>query len=94
MKLHVTTSAVECFQKEWGFARGDVVRIFVRCCGMSEDGPYWLGIQHDRPMFIGLMAIENHITFYMEEQDVWFLEGHNLTIDCEGEEIKFFMPSA
>lgn len=92
MKLNVTSNAVHCFQKEWGFTQGDVVRIFVRYSGMSEKGPYSLGIQHDRPMYIGISTVQDNITFYMEENDLWFLDGRDLTIDSEGEDILFQLP--
>lgn len=92
MKLIVTPAAVSCFKNEWGFREGDQVRIFVRYSGMGEDGPYSLGISHDTPMHIALSTVQDDITFYMEHNDVWYLEGRELTIDGKGEDIMFVLP--
>ncbi|MBU5445305.1 HesB/YadR/YfhF family protein [Paenibacillus sp. MSJ-34] len=90
MKLIVTPAAVSCFKKEWGFREGDSIRIFVRYSGgMSPQGPFSLGIISDTPIQAAASTVAEQITFYMEQNDIWYTEGEDLQIDCEGEDIVF-----
>jgi uncharacterized protein YneR len=88
MGFEVTPAALECFQKEWGFEDGEQIRVFVRYVSGGET-PFALGITRDTPQEPVLTAHAGALTFFMERQDVWFLEGSRLQIDCEGEDIVF-----
>ncbi|MCG7407385.1 Fe-S cluster assembly protein HesB [Paenibacillus sp. ACRRX] len=89
MQLRVTSEAVQRFQSEWGFVAGDSVRVFVRYSGFSATGPYSFGIMKDSPRYPAVTVQLNGITFYMEQNDIWFLENEQLTIDERNEEIVF-----
>ncbi|MFD1954888.1 Fe-S cluster assembly protein HesB [Paenibacillus thailandensis] len=86
MALTVTAAAVDCFKKEWGFGEGENIRIFVRYVSGGRE-PYALGITRDDPINAALSTSEGGLRFYMETNDVWFLEGRDLTIDASGEDI-------
>ena len=88
MKLTVTEAAITCFTKEWGFHEGDYIRIFVRYAGGGEDA-YALGIMSGRPISPGLQEHTGKLTFYMEETELWYLDGRDLTLDAKGEDIYF-----
>ncbi len=89
MILRVTPEAVQRFQKEWGFASGDTVRIFVRYSGFSESGPYSFGIMKDTPRYPAVLVEIEGISFFMEQNDTWFVEEEALTIAEANEEIVF-----
>jgi len=88
VELIVTPSALSCFKGEWGFDDGEVIRVFVRYVSGGE-APFALGITRDTPMDAAVRTEAERLTFYMERNDVWFLEGRSLKIDCEGENIVF-----
>ncbi|WP_341805098.1 Fe-S cluster assembly protein HesB [Paenibacillus turpanensis] len=87
--MSVTPQAVACFLKEWGYQEGDEVRIYVRYSGGGGNDPFSLGVMKDSPRYPMLTVKENGMTFYMEENDVWYLDGEDLTVDCRKDEIVF-----
>ena len=89
MQLKVTPAAVERFKTEWGFEQGDDIRIFVRYSGFSESGPYSFGIMKDSPRDPATQTQTGGLTFYMEQNDLWFLDEKELTVDEKHEEIVF-----
>lgn len=88
MKLHVTNSALACFRSEWDFREGDEIRIYIRYSGGGADA-FAFGITKDSPQSPALSADRNGIVFYMEKDDVWYLEGGELTVDCRDGQIVF-----
>jgi len=92
MNMTVTQPALEWFQSEWGFKSGDFVRVFVRYGGNStiHEG-FSLGIAKGEPKEIGMSVTLEGITFYMEQDDVWYVNGKQLVLDYqkENEELLF-----
>jgi uncharacterized protein YneR len=88
MNINVTQEALSCFLGEWGYEQGDKVRIFVRYSGGSEDA-FAFGIMKDSPMYPAVSEVKRDITFFMEQNDTWYLDGKNLTIDYEDDMIVF-----
>ncbi|WEK55139.1 MAG: Fe-S cluster assembly protein HesB [Candidatus Cohnella colombiensis] len=88
MDLVITPTALDCFKEEWGFDEGEMIRIFVRYVSGGEV-PFAFGIIRDTPHDVAVTRVAEHLTFYMEHKDVWFLEGKSLTIDCHGDGITF-----
>lgn len=88
MNFDVTQSAIACFTKEWGFKEGDHVRVFVRYSGGGEDA-FAFGIMKAAPVYPAISVKNQNITFFIEANDLWYLDGKNLTLDCKNEEIVF-----
>lgn len=86
MLLKVSDAAIDCFKKEWGFSEGESIRIFVRYVSGGKE-PYALGITRDEPINAALSASAGGMRFYMESNDIWFLEDNDLEIDAAGEDI-------
>ncbi|WP_068774778.1 HesB/YadR/YfhF family protein [Paenibacillus sp. FJAT-26967] len=86
MGIRVSAGAIACFKGDWGFQNGDQVRIFVRYSGGGEDA-FTFGIMKDSPHYPGMTAEEDGISFFMEQSDIWYLEGRDLVIDGNGEDI-------
>lgn len=94
MKIIVTQQAVAWFEQEWGFRTGDFVRIFVRYGGHSTvHEAYSLGITREEPKEMAASTTERGITFYMEQDDLWYLNEKDLRIDVQPgtDEISFLL---
>lgn len=87
MHLRVTAEAIQRFQSDWGYTAGDTVRIFVRYSGFSASGPYSFGIMKDQPQHPAVSETVEGITFFMEQNDLWFLDNRELVLDANGEDI-------
>lgn len=86
MKLTVTSKAVDWFRQEWGCQEGDMIRFFVRYGGVSTvQDSFSMGISKEQPNEIGLSAIVDGITFYMEQDELWYINGKDLTVDYKPE---------
>ncbi|WP_141501977.1 HesB/YadR/YfhF family protein [Paenibacillus luteus] len=91
MKLIVEQPAASWYKTEMGLVDGDAIRIFVRLggCGSVHPG-LSLGITKDEPRSIGLSVEAEGVTYYIEEDNLWYLEKKSLRIsfDEKHEEIK------
>lgn len=88
MRISVTPAAAACFKQEWGFKDEDSVRIYVRYSGGGEDA-FSFGIMKDKARYPIVSTTEAGIYFYMEENDAWYMDGKDLTIDFRNDSIVF-----
>ncbi|MCA0755993.1 HesB/YadR/YfhF family protein [Paenibacillus sp. N4] len=84
MKLVVEQPAARWYKTEMGLADGDAVRIYVRLggCGSVHPG-LSLGVNKDVPRTIGLSDTVDGVTFYIEEDNLWYLDNRTLTISFD-----------
>lgn len=84
MKLVVEQPAARWYKTEMGLADGDAVRIYVRLggCGSVHPG-LSLGVIKDVPRNIGLSDTVDGVTFYIEEDNLWYLDHKTLTISFD-----------
>lgn len=91
MKLVVEQSAARWYKTEMGLSDGEFIRIYVRLggCGSVHPG-LSLGVVKDEPRSIGLSVNEEGVTFYIEEDNLWYLDNKTLRIsfDEKDEEIQ------
>ncbi|MBM7563243.1 HesB/YadR/YfhF family protein [Paenibacillus sacheonensis] len=81
MKLSVEQTAAQWYIRELELSDGDHLRIFVRLGGSGSVQPgYSLGIMKDIPRNPGLKDVVEGITFYMESDNLWFLDNKQLLI--------------
>lgn len=81
MQLTVTQNAVDWFKRDWRFQPGDEIRIFIRYGGGGTS--FSLGLRKERARNIGLSTKTSDVVFYLDEEDVWYLENRDLTIDYD-----------
>lgn len=82
MNLTVTSAAVDWFRQEWGCVPGDSIRFFVRYGGVSTvQDSFSMGIAKEQPNEIGISTVVDGITFYMEKDELWYMNGQGLTVD-------------
>jgi uncharacterized protein YneR len=86
MKLMVTEQAFDWLKRELNLQAGDSVRLFVRYggCGGVHAG-FSLGIHKEKHKKCGLEHTLHNIRFFMEQEDVWYLDGRDLIVDYDPE---------
>ncbi|WP_042207020.1 HesB/YadR/YfhF family protein [Paenibacillus durus] len=87
MSISVSPEAASWFKRELGLTDGDCVRLFPRYSSGGGLHPgFSLGIAVEPPGRPGLQASREGVVFYMEEQDLWYMEGYGLSIIYSPEE--------
>lgn len=82
MNIHVTSDAAVWYKNELGLSSRDYVRFFARYGGSSTiQTGFSLGISTETPVDVGALTETEGITFYIEEEDLWYFDGHNLRIE-------------
>ncbi|WP_054958391.1 HesB/YadR/YfhF family protein [Paenibacillus dakarensis] len=84
MIIEVSNEAARWYRKELGLGAGTFVRFFPRYSSGGGLHPgFSLGISVEEPKDPGLVKVAEDITFYMEDQDLWYLRGYNLIVEYE-----------
>lgn len=82
MKIQISSEAAGWYKQELNLKPGDFVRFYVRYGGCSTvQSGFSLGISTDEPVDIGAKTVEDGITFYIEEKDIWYFDDHDLLVD-------------
>jgi len=72
---------MQWFRNEWGLQPGEVMRLFVRYGGV---GGFTLGLKKDKGLKQPcISATKDDITFFIAEEDIWFLEDQSLLVDYD-----------
>jgi uncharacterized protein YneR len=90
--MSIEQPAALWYKNEMALQDGDCLRIFVRLGGSGSYQPgFSLGIMKDAPRTPGLQDVVEGITFYMEEDNLWYLDNKDLQVlfDETREEIIF-----
>ncbi|MBW7477107.1 HesB/YadR/YfhF family protein [Paenibacillus oenotherae] len=92
MRLLVEGAAADWYKREMLLQEGDHVRIFVRLggCGSVQPG-FSLGVMKDVPRNAALHHIAAGIDFYMEEDNLWYLDNKKLIITLDEQENEIVM---
>ncbi|OXM13872.1 HesB/YadR/YfhF family protein [Paenibacillus herberti] len=79
MKLVIEPDAARWYKQELGLVEGDQLRVFVRLggCGSVQPG-LSLGIMKDESRSPGLREVAEGLVFFMEEDQLWYLDGKEL----------------
>ncbi|WP_139489385.1 HesB/YadR/YfhF family protein [Brevibacillus dissolubilis] len=93
MNITITKPALQHFQSDWNFRSGDTVRIFPRYGGLGKNA-FSLGIRKDEPQEIGLEVTLDNIRFFIEKDDMWYLEEQDVKIDFDEKIEEIVFPSA
>ncbi|WP_147803200.1 HesB/YadR/YfhF family protein [Alkalicoccus halolimnae] len=93
MKLHITEEAVKWFQNEVEVDEGDTIKFFAKYGGSSPiQSGFSIGFEpNESPITTGVSTEIKGITFYVEEADLWYFDGNDLTVayDDDSGEIVF-----
>ena len=92
MNITVSKEALQWYKEELEISNGDMVKFFVRYGGCSTvQRGFSLGVAKQQPVLIGAETNIDGITFYIEDQDLWYFENNdlNVTFDEEKDEPAF-----
>lgn len=83
MEMTISDAALKWFKEDISVKNGDTVRFYPMFYGTSAvQEKYSLGFStHDEPIQIHTSQKVGDIEFYVEEDDIWFFNGHNLIVD-------------
>ena len=82
MKISVNDEAVKWYQDEMGLKAGDFIRYYARYGGSTKvQQGFSIGISTEEPIDIGTETTKSGITFYIEEKDLWYFDGHDLLVE-------------
>ncbi|OKL36794.1 HesB/YadR/YfhF family protein [Domibacillus mangrovi] len=84
MKIELNNLAKKWFEEEMYAVKGDFIRFYVRYGGSSplHDG-FSLGISKEEPIEAAVTAIYNDVTYFVEDKDLWYFDGHHLVVDFD-----------
>ncbi|MFT4412817.1 HesB/YadR/YfhF family protein [Fredinandcohnia humi] len=96
MDLEISSSAITWFKDEIGVKEGEKVRFYPKFYGSSpmQEG-YSLGFsKDDEPIQIHVSKEVDGILFYVEEDDIWFFNDHDLHVEYheETDELEYKYP--
>lgn len=84
MKLIVDEAAVRWMKQEMNVKQGETMRIYVKLGGHASLQPgYSLGISRDVPQNPGLLQEADGVTFFMEADQLWYLDGKDLHVKAD-----------
>lgn len=82
MQIFISDEATQWYQSELNLQKGDQVRFFARYGGVSTvQNGFSLGIQLDEPFTIGAKVEKNQILYFIEENDLWYFDQHDLYVN-------------
>jgi len=86
MKIVITNQALQWFSDEMEVQPGDTIRFYARYGGSNpfHEG-FSLGMSKDEPLNPSVLTKHNDVTFFIEEDDVWFFNNHDLYVDFDQE---------
>lgn len=84
MKIKLTENALRWFKDEIEAKNGDYIRFYARYGGTSpfHEG-FSLGMNREEPHDLGIEVIFEGIHFYVEKNDLWFFNDHDLHVDVK-----------
>lgn len=92
MNIKITEEALRWFKEEMEVSAGDRIRFYARYGGSSpfHEG-FSLGMNREEPHDMGVQEIIDEIHFYIEKNDLWFFNDHDLLVDVNPvtEELKY-----
>lgn len=81
MNISISKDAANWYKDELLLQDGDSLCFFVRYGGESTiHKGFSLGIRKDIPIQAATVVSEIGITFYIEQDDEWYFDGHDLSI--------------
>ncbi|AWB46872.1 hypothetical protein DCC85_09290 [Paenibacillus sp. CAA11] len=82
--IQVTEQAANWYKQELDLQSGQAIRFFARYSAGGHIHPgFSLGIQVEEPQHPGYSTVVSGITFYMEQQDLWYLDGYCLDVSYD-----------
>jgi uncharacterized protein YneR len=91
VKLAVTQEAADWLRRELSLNEGDYVRFHTMLYGnaASLHPNFSLGLSREKPSRIGVETVVDGVTYYVEEEDLWYLDRYRLTVQVKDDELDY-----
>lgn len=87
MHIHISNDAIAWYEEQLNLQKGDHVRFFARYGGTStHQAGFSLGIEKEKPISIGASFQKNGVQYFVEENDLWYFNDHDLNIQLNDEQ--------
>lgn len=84
MEIIIQDQAFEWFKNEMDVEPGEAIRFYARYGGSSPfHEAFSLGMNRETPHHIGVKTEVNGVTFYIEQDDLWFFNDHSLVVSVD-----------
>lgn len=82
MKIMISEKALQWFKDEMEVGANDYIRFYARYGGSSpfHEG-FSLGMNRETPHDVAVETVKDGIHFYIENDDLWFFNDHDLYVD-------------
>lgn len=83
MKIEVTDQALKWFKEDFGVQSDEYVKFYPQIYGSSPvQKNFALAFSKvDQPIGEGLVVEKDQVRFLVEQDDIWFFDGHDLKVD-------------
>ena len=90
MKINISEEALQWFKDEMEACTGDFIRFYARYGGSSpfHEG-FSIGMNREEPHDIGVVDEIEGIRFYIEKDDLWFFNDHDLLVNVRDDELQY-----
>ncbi|GAF21572.1 HesB/YadR/YfhF family protein [Shouchella hunanensis] len=88
MKIVISDPAAKWFKEDFPMGKNDKIKFFSKVYGSSPvQENFALGFTaEDAPNKMAVKTERNGVEFFVEEEDVWFFDGHDLYVDYDEKE--------
>ncbi|AST07226.1 hypothetical protein AF2641_10275 [Anoxybacillus flavithermus] len=84
MNISICDQAFQWYKEELQLQRGDYVRFFARYGGCSNvQKGFSLGVNKEEPIDAAVTLEKNGVIFFVEQNDMWYFDGHDLHIEFD-----------
>lgn len=82
MKISISDKAFEWYKEDMNLTEGDCVKFYVRYGGFNSFMKgFSLGVDKTNPEHAKAQFEKDGITFFMEDDDIWYLDNKDLIVD-------------
>ncbi|WP_099303238.1 HesB/YadR/YfhF family protein [Bacillus sp. Marseille-P3800] len=83
MNIYISDAAAKWFKEDFAMGENDKIKFFSKVYGSSPvQENFALGFMaEDAPNKIAVKTEVNGVEFFVEDDDVWFFDGHDLYVD-------------
>jgi len=85
MEIKISEDAFKWFHEEMEVAAGEWVRFFVRFGGAGLQPGFSLGVTKDHPHEAAVEVERDQVNYYIEQNDLWYFDGHDLSVSVNDE---------
>lgn len=85
MEIKISDEAFKWFHDEMEVVDGESVRFFVRYGGSGLQPGFSLGVTKDQPHEAAVELEKDQVRYFIEQQDLWYFDGHDLIVSVNDE---------